>query len=172
MNSTQFKSVYDLLKKFPDEHNCIKHLESLRWGKLVISPFDESSQVYKCKNNRYKCKNTGKYFNVKTGTIFEDTKIPLQKWFMALYVFSSHKKGISSHQLARDIDVTQKTAWFILYRLKYAFNHANFKVINDGEIEVDETSIGANYKNKHTDKKKIGTQGRNTTVKSAVFGIN
>src|SRR3712207_9469837 len=68
---------------------------------LFRSPFDATSKVYKCAHNRYKCKNTGKYFNVKVGTIFEDTKIPLQKWFMALYIFSSQKKGISSHQLAK-----------------------------------------------------------------------
>jgi len=168
---TQFKSIFDLLKAFPDEQSCINHLEDLRWNGAVVSPFDETSQVYKCKNNRYKCKNTGKYFNVKTRTIFEDTKISLQKWFMALYVFSSHKKGISSHQLARDISVTQKTAWFLLHRLRYAFDHPNFKAMLDGEVEADETYIGGDYKNKHTNKKLEATQGRSTKDKSAVFGI-
>ena len=68
----------------------------------------------------------GKYFNVRTGTIFDNTKIPLQKWFLALYVFSSHKKGISSHQLAKDISVTQKSAWFLLH-VTLCFDHPNFK---------------------------------------------
>lgn len=124
---SEFKSLFDLLKAFPDEKACIGHLEQLQWNGNPVSPFDPTSKVYKCSGGRYKCKNTGKYFNVKVGTIFEDTKIPLQKWFMALYILSSHKKGISSHQLAKDIDVTQKTAWFILHRLRYAFNHPTTK---------------------------------------------
>lgn len=119
----EFKSIFDLLKTFPTEQTCIDHLEKLRWEGNVVSPFDEDSKVYKCAGNKYKCKNTGKYFNVRTNTIFDNTKIPLQKWFLALYVFSSPKKGISSHQLAKDISVTQKSAWFLLHRLRYAFDH-------------------------------------------------
>src|SRR5687768_5437573 len=134
----QFKSILDLLNTFPTEQHCIDHLERLRWNGIVVSPFDPESKVYKCAGNRYKCKNTGKYFNVKVGTIFEDTKIPLQKWFMALYIFSSHKKGISSHQLAKDIDVMQKTAWFLLHRLRYAFEHPNFQSTLSNTVEIDE----------------------------------
>ncbi|MCK4666400.1 IS1595 family transposase [Candidatus Dependentiae bacterium] len=168
---TNFKSIFDLIKVFPDEQTCIDHLEQLRWNGNVISPFDETSKVYKCKGNKYKCKNTGKYFNVKANTIFEDTKIPLQKWFMALYIFSSHKKGISSHQLARDIDVTQKTAWFLLHRLRYAFDHPNFKKMLSGFVEADETYIGGKAKNKHFNKKAKATQGRSVKDKIAIFGL-
>lgn len=171
MKDTTFKSIIELLKAFPDEQTCINHLEALRWNGIVVSPFDENSIVYKCKDNKYRCKNTGKYFNVKTGTIFDNTKIPLQKWFMALYVFSSHKKGISSHQLAKDIDVTQKTAWFLLHRLRYAFEHPIFKEMLKDEVEADETFIGGDAKNKHANKKKEGTQGRSTKDKSVVFGL-
>ncbi len=166
-----FKSIIDLLEKFSDEQTCIDHLESLRWNGQVISPYDPTSKVYKCKGNKYRCKNTGQYFNVKTRTIFEDTKIPLRKWFMALYVFSSHKKGISSHQLAKDIDVTQKTAWFILHRLRYAFDHPNFKKELSNHVEADETYMGGEGKNKHKDKKIKGTQGRSTKDKTPVFGL-
>jgi transposase-like protein len=168
---SEFKSIFDLIKAFPDEQSCINHLEKIRWNGNVVSPFDESSQVYKCKSNRYKCKNTGKYFNVKVGTIFEDTKIKLQKWFMALFLFSSHKKGISSHQLAKDIDVTQKTAWFMLHRLRYAFDHPNFKIALENEVEIDETFMGGDEKNKHWGKKTAGTQGRSTKTKTPVLGM-
>ena len=86
---------------FPDEDSCLDHLENIRWKDGITSPFDPESKVYKCKNHRYKCKNTGKYFNVKTNTLFEGTRIPLQKWFIATWMFLTHKKGVPSCQLAR-----------------------------------------------------------------------
>jgi len=87
----------------------------------VVSPFDPTSKVYVCKDNKYRCKNTGKYFNVRTATLFDNTKIELRKWFLAIYIVTSHNKGISSLQLSRDIDVTQKTAWFMLQRIRNCF---------------------------------------------------
>lgn len=166
-----FKSIIDLLQKFPNEQACIDHLEKIRWNGDVVSPFDSESKVYNCAGNKYKCKNTGKYFNVKTQSIFDNTKIPLQKWFLALYVFSSHKKGISSHQLAKDIDVTQKTAWFILHRLRYAFEHPDFQAEFSDHVEVDETYVGGKEGNKHKSKKAGKTQGRNVTSKKPVVGM-
>ena len=167
----EFKSIFDLLQAFPDEISCIKHLENLRWNGNPISPFDPESKVYVCAGNKYKCKNTGKYFNVQTGTIFGNTKIPLQKWFLALYVFSSHKKGISSHQLARDISVTQKSAWFLLHRLRYAFDHPNFKQTLGNIVEIDETFVGGVSGNKHASKRKKNAQGNTTHDKAIVFGM-
>jgi hypothetical protein len=150
---TEFNSIIDLINKFPTEQHCIDHLEAIRWNGNVVSPFDETSKVYKCAGNKYKCKNTGKYFNVRTATIFEDTKMPLQKWFVALYIFSSHKKGISSHQLAKDLAITQKTAWFVLHRLRYAFDHPYFKAEMTGVVEMDESYFGGDEKNRHQSKK-------------------
>lgn len=171
MELTNFKSIIDLILAFPNEQSCIDHLEKLRWDGKVISPFDATSTVYKCKNNRYRCAKTKKYFNVKTGTIFDNTKIPLQKWFLALYVFSSHKKGISSHQLARDISVTQKSAWFLLHRLRYAFSDPHFKEATENIVEIDETFYGGDEKNKHFAKKTEGNQGRSTKTKKPVLGM-
>lgn len=167
----EFKSIFDLIKAFPTEQSCIEHLERLQWNGNPVSPFKADSKVYKCAGNKYKCKDTGKYFNVRTGTIFDNTKIPLQKWFLALYVFSSHKKGISSHQLARDITVTQKSAWFLLHRLRYAFDHPNFKGIVSGTVEIDESGIGGQSINKHASKKRKNAEGGTISSKTCVLGI-
>ncbi len=166
-----FSTILDLVQAFPTEQACIDHLEKLRWNGNVVSPFDSTSQVYKCAGNKYKCKSTGKYFNVKVGTIFEDTKIPLKKWFMSLYLFSSHKKGISSHQLAKDIGVTQKTAWFMLHRLRYAFNHPNFTRMLNNTVEIDEAYIGGEGKYKHNNKKVKNLKGNTINDKTPVLGM-
>lgn len=166
-----FKSILDLQKAFPNEQACIDHLERLSWGGNPVSPFDPTSKVYKCKDNKYKCKNTGKYFNVRTGSIFDNTKIKLEKWFLALYVFSSHKKGISSHQLAKDIDVTQKTAWFLLHRLRYAFDHPNFQKPLGNTIEMDETYIGGKHKNKSRSVRLAAKASTGQKGKAPVFGM-
>lgn len=164
-----FKSILDLVKAFPDEATCMAYLAEMRWNGVIVSPFDETSKVYKCAGFKYKCKNTGKYFTAKVGTIFEDTKIPLIKWYMALYIFSSHKKGVSSHQLAKDIDVTQKTAWFMLHRLRFAFDSPSFKKEFNGIVEIDETFIGGRESNKHANKKS-GLMGK-ALDKGIVLGM-
>lgn len=169
MINTEFKSILDLIKAFPDEQSCVDHLEELRWGGNVISPFDPSSKVYNCKGNKFKCKNTGKYFNVSTGTLFDNTKIELQKWFMAIFLVTSHKKGISSIQLGRDLDVTQKTAWFMLQRIRNCFGIDTPGL--DNEVEVDETFVGGKNKNRHADKKIENSQGRSVKDKSPVLGM-
>lgn len=170
MINTNFKSILDLVKAFPDEQTCINHLETLRWNGNVVSPFDEGSKVYKCKDNKYRCKNTGKYFNVKTNTIFDNTKLGLQKWFLAIYIVTSHKKGISSLQLSRDLDITQKSAWFMLQRIRKCFGIKNDNEL-DNEVEADETYIGGKNKNRHSDKKIEGSQGRSAKDKTPVVGM-
>lgn len=169
MINKDFKSILDLIKAFPDEQTCITHLEELRWNGDVVSPFDSISTVYKCKGNKYKCKNTGKYFNVRTATLFDNTKIDLQKWFIAIFLITSHKKGISSLQLGRDLDVTQKTAWFMLQRIRNCFGIETTQL--DNEVEIDETFIGGKNKNRHNDKKVENSQGRSVKDKAPVLGM-
>lgn len=139
MITQNFNSILELFNAFPTEQFCIEHLEKLRWNGYVVSPFDPTSKVYKCKENRYRCKNTGKYFNVKTNTLFDNTKIELRKWFAAIWLATSHKKGISSLQLSRDIDVTQKTAWFVLQRIRNCYGIENNNELNN-TVELDNTS--------------------------------
>ena len=168
MFNSRFKSLKDLQDAFPTEQHCIDYLEEKRWGGKVVSPFDPTSKVYKCKDNKYRCKNTGKYFNVKTKLIFHKTSLPLIYWFMAIWLVLSHKKGISSIQLSKDIGVTQKTAWFMLHRIRKALGIDNDKSDDnnednrklEGTVEVDETFIGGKNKNRHADKKVKACQGR------------
>ncbi len=117
MINSQFSAVSDVKLAYSSEQICIDHLEQLRWDGFVVSPFDASSKVYHCPNNSYKCKNTGKYFNVKTGTIFHDTKVELQKWFMAIWLVEN-TTDLTSVKLGKELDITQKTAWYILKRIK------------------------------------------------------
>lgn len=176
MINIEFKSVIELIKAFPAQEVCINHLEQLRWNGNVVSPFDPSSKVYVCKGNKYKCKNSGKYFNVCTATLFDNTKIELQTWFLAIYLITSQKNGISSIQLSKDLNVTQKTAWFMNHRIRACFGIQD--VENGGEkmggegvvVEVDETYVGGKVKNMSNKKRteihnsKANTNANKTTV--------
>jgi len=127
MINVDFHSKDDIIKTFPDETTCMQHLEQLRWNGFVSSPFDPISVVYSCSNNRFRCKNTGKYFNAKTGTLFHNSKIELQKWFIAIWIVSRRTRGITSVELAEELQVTQKSAWFMLQRIKKGLNPESLK---------------------------------------------
>ena len=148
-----FTNLIELQKHFSNEEICWKHLESLRWNNKIICPFCKSEKHYKFKNSHtFKCAKCLKKFNAKTGTIFENTKIPLSKWFISIYIATSHKKGISSCQLAKDIGVTQKTAWFILHRIREMLK-VKAPLMLKGKVEIDETFIGGKEGFKHKSKR-------------------
>lgn len=155
---------------FPDEESAIRFYEKIRWGDKVISPFDESSKVYKCKNGMYKCKNTGKYFNYRTGTFFANSKLPFRHWLYAISMLLNHKRGISSYQLADDLGISQKTAWYMLHRIRESMSMENNHTLSD-EVEIDEAFVGGKNKNRHKDKKVEKCQGRSYKDKVPVFGI-
>ncbi len=150
--SRHINNLLDLTRMFPDEQSCIDYLERLRWIENPVSPFDADSKVYKCANGKYRCKNTGKYFNVLKGTMFEATKIDLQKWFLAIWLVTVHNKGITAVDLAKDIDVSYKTALFLLHRIRANFWIENYNQLK-GIVEADETLYGGKNKNRHKDKK-------------------
>lgn len=150
----QFKNLYELQEYFKDENTCWDYLEKLRWRGNVVCPFCNDSEHYHFKNSHtYKCKSCKKKFNAKIGTIFENSKIPLRKWFIAIYIATSHKKGISSLQLSKDIGVTQKTAWFILHRIREMLQAKAPSMLNS-MVEIDETYVGGKEGNKPRRKRK------------------
>ena len=166
----KFNSIKELIKKFPDEQTCIDYLEKILWNGEPVSPYDKTAKVYKCKNNRYKCSKTKKYFTVKSITIFKNSNISLQDWFITIWFYTSHKCGLSSMQLHRDTEITQKTTWFMLKRLKECSAFENGHTLGN-EVEADETYVGGKNRNRHADKKVKHSQGRSHIDKVPVFGM-
>lgn len=168
-----FTNLITLSNNFTNEDVCRKYLEHIIWSGTPVCPHCGSEKVYTFKDGkRYKCANNECYklFNVKVGTFLENSKIPLCKWFHAIYIFTSHKKGISSHQLAKDIGITQKSAWFVLSRIREILKD-KAPTILDGTIEIDEAYIGGKDGNKHANKKVYNSKGESLDIKTPVIGI-
>ena len=119
-------SLVSFLKKFGTEVDCIKYLINIRWESNPQCIYCEHDKVFIFKDyKKFEYKNCKKRFTIRIGTIFEDSKLPLQKWFLAFYLELNHKKGISSLQLAKDLEITQKSAWFVLHRITYVLQNCD-----------------------------------------------
>lgn len=163
-------NIIQIYKTFPTQQDCIDHLEKVRWDNKPVCPYCKSTkQTPMSKENRYHCNTCNTSYSVMVGTIFENTKLDFQKWFLAISLVLNAKKGISARQLGRDIEVTKDTAWYMLMRIRKAF--VEYGDLLNGIIEVDETYIGGKNKNRHNDKKTEGGQGRGGDDKTAVAGI-
>ncbi len=151
-----FKSLPQLLDYFKDEATCIEYYENIRWGGEVACPHCGGLNPYKTKRgHRCREKECKKDFTVKVGTIFENSKIPLRTWFAAIFLATNHKKGISSVQLASDLGITQKTAWFVLHRIREMLKEKAPKMIGETDmVEIDEAYIGGRETNKHFGKQR------------------
>jgi transposase-like protein len=170
----KFHNIIELSNYFNDDMVCRNYLEQIRWQDKLKCPYKDClhDKVFKFSNGKtYKCAKCRRRYSVTVGSIFEDTKIPLQKWFAAIYLITSHKKGISSLQLGKDITVSQKTAWFMLHRLRHSLNQNMSADKLSGTIEADETFMGGAEGNKHKNKRTENTQGRSVKTKSAVAGV-
>src|ERR1039457_3041497 len=169
------KTLQEAILHFSNFENCKAVLARLRWpdGVVKCPRCGSDHVVYLAKNRVWKCygKHESPKFSLKTGTIFEDSPLGLDKWLAALWLVVNCKNGISSCESARDLGVTQKTAWFMNHRLRYALNEGGFLSQLSGEVEVDETFIGGKARNMHIDARERRITGTGPTDKTAVMGI-
>lgn len=148
------KTLQAAIRHFSDEQTCIDAVALARWpdGKPVCPACGKTEHYYLAKQRRWKCKECWKQFSVKVGTIFEDSPITLDKWLLAMWMLASCKNGVSSYEIHRAIGVTQKTAWFMLQRIRLAMHRGSFLTPLGGEgkqVEIDETFIGGKARNMH-----------------------
>src|SRR5438876_6324164 len=174
--ATAPKTLREAILFFADYKNCHKAVVAIRWPDGVVRcPTCGSDHVtYLATQRRFKCyaKHSKAQFSLKVGTIFEDSAVGLEKWLPALWLLTNCKNGISSYELARALGVTQKTAWFMLSRLRLALQSAHGGKMN-GTIEADETYIGGKARNMHADKKRriMMKRGRSIAGKVAVMAL-
>src|SRR6266705_2313211 len=164
-------SLTEAIRYFADKDTALTFLSALRWPKGVTCPACEAGNPGFLKTRRiWKCRDCGRQFSVKLGTIFEDSPIGLDKWLPALWMLANSKNGISSYELARGMGVTQKTAWFMLHRIRLAMQSRTFRKMR-GSVEADESFLGGAAKFMHFAKKKRVVRGTGGMDKVAVFGL-
>src|SRR5918993_479997 len=166
------KTLQQAIVYFSDPDTAFAEMVKFRWSDGVVKcPTCGSTEVYFTESRRIwqcKSKHAKRQFSVKIGSIMEDSPLGIDKWLIAVWLISSAKNGISSYELARAIGVTQKTAWFMLHRIRLAMQTKSFGKI-DGTVEVDETYIGGKSRNMHADKRRrVGmSKGRSVAGKVA-----
>ena len=154
----EVKTLADAIRYFTDEQVCIDTVAALRWPNGPVCPACESGEVrqhWLKTQKRFQCRECGKQYSVKVNTIFEDSAIKLDKWLTAMWLLANCKNGVSSYEIARSVGITQKSAWFMLHRIREAMKNGSLKKLGrtGGPVEVDETFIGGKPKNMHKSKR-------------------
>ena len=158
----ELKTLSDAIRYFSDEQVCIDTVAAMRWPNGPQCPaclMPDTRQHWLKNQRRWQCRDCGKQYSVKVNTIFEDSAIRLDKWLTAMWLLANCKNGISSYEIMRHVDVTQKSAWFMLQRIRLAMKHNSILKLGSGggPVEMDETFIGGKLKNMHKSRKPKGT---------------
>jgi transposase-like protein len=168
----QPSNLLEAIRHFSDLDVCTEFVAKLRWPDGPVCPRCESTEYsYLTTRRLWKCKGCKKQYSVKLGTIFEDSPLGLDKWLPAVWLIANSKNGISSHELGRALGTTQKSAWFMLHRIRLAMQTGTFTKL-DGAVEIDETFIGGKARNMHKSeraRKITGTGGKDKTTVAGVL---
>ena len=166
-------SLIELMEMFPDEETAVQWFESIYWPEERCCGHCGSTKTKEVPNRKpmpYWCTDCRQYFSVRTGTTLQSSRLPLRKWAIATYLYVTSLKGVSSMKLHRDLKVTQKTAWFMLHRLREAWDASGIEKFL-GPVEVDETYIGGKRRNMSNSKRReLEGSGRGSVGKTAVVG--
>ena len=171
------KSLQEAIIYFANPDNCIDYLAIRRWpdGRVLCPACGSDKVKFHAERRIWQCSShhSKRQFSIKVGTVMEDSAIPLDKWLTAAWLVTNCKNGVSSYEIARDVKVTQKSAWFMLHRIRLAMQDETLGSKLSGEVEADETFIGGKARNMHKNVKahRITGQGRNTDDKIMVMGI-
>jgi transposase-like protein len=169
-NIAEFETLAEFLEYFKDEETCRNYFAAMRFRNGEYCPHCGHKEIYTFSNGRrYRCAKCKEDFTIKTGTVFGESKVPLRKWFIAIYLLSTTSKGISSVQLAKHVGVTQKTGWFMDHRLRKAMRQNKDQLF--GTIEIDESYIGGKTHNMHKKEREKSEMGAGGKGKAIVLGM-
>ena len=169
-------NLIEVMARFPDQEACIEHLERIRWRGTAVCPHCESKDVVRKKEEgegrvgRWNCHDCSASFKVTCGTVFHGTKIPLQKWFLAISLIVNAKKSLSSYQLSRDLDLKQKASWYLQTRIRAEMANKTSSILLQGIIEADETYIGGKPRKENKTEDRVPAKRGRGTDKTAVIG--
>ncbi len=167
------QTLIEAIRHFSDLDVATEYVASLRWPDGPVCPacgLVDEKHYYLNTRRVWKCRSCKKQFSVKVGTIFEDSPLGLDKWLPAVWLIANCKNGISSYELARDLGIQQKSAWFMLHRIRLAMQTGTFEKL-DGQVEADETYISGKARNMHKSKREEKIAGRGVSGKVAVLGL-